>query len=66
MTTVSEFMNAGLVDDLYFVVEPVLFGKGLPMLNGTPDFKLDFQTVKKLNENTIRLHYKIKRSENAR
>lgn len=61
MMTVSEFMNARLVDDLYFVVEPVLFENGLPMLNGTPDFKLELQTVKKLNENTILLHYKIKK-----
>ena len=30
--TMSEFINAGLVDDIYFVIEPVLFGSGLPLL----------------------------------
>ncbi|MDQ0638902.1 dihydrofolate reductase [Pedobacter sp. W3I1] len=27
--TISYFLNAELVDDIYFVVEPVLFGSGL-------------------------------------
>jgi len=61
MKTVSEFMNARLVDDVYFVVEPVLFGTGLPLLKDTTDFKLSLRSVKKLNDDTLRLHYKIKK-----
>jgi len=58
--TISAFVNAGLVDDIYFVVEPVLFGGGLPLLQGVAsEFKLHLLEVAKLNENTVQLHYKM-------
>src|SRR5688572_29549426 len=38
--TISEFVNAGLVNDIYFVVEPVLFRTGLPLLK---EVELDFK-----------------------
>jgi dihydrofolate reductase len=60
--TISEFINAGLVNDIYFVMEPVLFGSGLPLLkNVTFDSKLTLLEVKKLNENSIQLHYEIQK-----
>src|SRR4051812_24672857 len=50
--TISEFMNAGLVDDIYFVMEPVLFGSGLPLLKNVKlDSKLKLSEVMKLNDN---------------
>jgi dihydrofolate reductase len=58
--TASEFMKAGLVDELYLVVEPVLFGSGLPLFKD-----VDFETtlalidVKKLNASTIQVHYRL-------
>lgn len=60
--TVNEFMSSGAVDDLYFVVEPVLFGNGLPLLK-IDDFecKLNLIEIIKLNANTIQLHYTIAR-----
>lgn len=61
MTTVSEFMNTELVDDIYFVIEPVLFGAGLPMIKNTSDFKLSLRSAKKLNANTLRLHYQVEK-----
>jgi dihydrofolate reductase len=58
--TMSEFVNAGLVNDIYFVVEPVLFGDGLPLLrNVDVELKLKLLEVVKLNDNTMRLHYEI-------
>ena len=60
--TIKEFMNAGLVSDIYFVMEPVLFGTGLSLLKEIDvDFKLKLLEVTKLNENTVQLHYEIKR-----
>ncbi len=60
--TISEFINAGLVDDIYFVTEPVLFGRGLPFLkNSELELKLNLVNVEKLNENTIKIHYKIEK-----
>ena len=58
--TISEFINAGLVSDIYFVVEPVLFGSGLPLMNDTDlELKLSLLEVSKLNDNTVQLHYAL-------
>jgi dihydrofolate reductase len=60
--TVSEFMKSGLVDELYLVVEPVIFGTGLPMLRDVDvDYRLTLSDVKKLNDNTIALQYRVKK-----
>ena len=60
--TMSAFINAGLVDDVYFVVEPVLFGSGLPLLKNVElELKLNLLEVVKLNENTIQLHYSVQK-----
>jgi dihydrofolate reductase len=59
---IKEFVNAGLVDDIYFVFEPVLFHAGLPLLKDVNlDFKLRLLEMKKLNDNTVRLHYEVKK-----
>ena len=55
--TVDAFMKAGLVDELILVVEPVLFGKGLPLLNQDLDRRLVLLDVKKVNQNTVQLQY---------
>ena len=60
--TMSEFINAGVVSDIYFVVEPVLFGSGLPLLENVKlELKLNLLDVSKLNENTIQIHYAIQK-----
>jgi dihydrofolate reductase len=60
-TIISQFMNAGLVDEIYFIVEPVLFDNGLPLLKEVSgEFKLNLLTMSKLNDNTVQLHYQIK------
>jgi dihydrofolate reductase len=45
------------VDELLLVVEPVLFGKGLPLLTQDLDRRLVLLDVKKLNQNTVQLRY---------
>lgn len=58
--TVSEFMRAGLVDELYLVVEPVLFGAGLPLLSDVnDDYQMTLVDVQQLNPNTVQLHYRL-------
>ncbi len=60
-TTISEFMKAGLVNELILIVEPVLFGAGLPIVKGFDDeYGLALYDVKKLNDNTVQLHYHLK------
>ncbi|HEX6223449.1 MAG TPA: dihydrofolate reductase family protein [Chryseolinea sp.] len=58
--TVSAFMNDGLVDEIVLVIEPVLFGSGLPLLRGVDqEYKMSLLDVRKLNEHTVQLKYKI-------
>ena len=58
--TVSEFMKSGLVDELYLVVEPVLFSGGLPLMRDVDaDYKMTLLDVQKLNPHTVQLHYRL-------
>lgn len=58
----SEFLNAGLVNDIYLVMEPVLFGSSLLLLKEMElKSKLQLLEVTKLNENTVQLHYEIQK-----
>ncbi len=56
----SQFIKAGLVDEIYLDVEPVVFGSGIPLF-APVDFehKLELLEIKKLNNSTIQLHYKV-------
>jgi dihydrofolate reductase len=57
---VSAFLKAGLVNELSLVVEPVLFGGGLPLLRDVDsDSGLTLLDVRKLNPNTVQLHYRL-------
>jgi len=60
--TMSAFVKAGWVDDIYFVIEPVLFGSGLPLLKGIEiESKMKLSEVKKLNDSTVQLHYELQK-----
>lgn len=59
--TVSTFLKAGLVNEIILVVEPVLFGNGLPLVSDVGfEYKLSLLNIKKLNDNTLQLHYEVK------
>ncbi|WP_316837220.1 dihydrofolate reductase family protein [Pedobacter nutrimenti] len=61
--TISQFIKSGVVDDIYFIIEPVLFDGGLPLLkNATSEVKLNLLNVNKLNNNTIQLHYQVQKN----
>jgi dihydrofolate reductase len=60
--TASDFIKAGLVDELILVVEPVLFGGGLPLFKDVDfEYTIDLIEVKNLNANTIQVHYRLKK-----
>ncbi|HTF21635.1 MAG TPA: dihydrofolate reductase [Chryseolinea sp.] len=64
--TMSQFINDGLVDDLYIVMEPVIFGNGLRLLTDIElESKLTLLEVTKMNDGTIELHYEMQKSLNA-
>ncbi|MBI2473286.1 dihydrofolate reductase [Candidatus Uhrbacteria bacterium] len=55
----SQFLEAGLVTDLYLTIEPVLFGTGVPFASGFDRMNLTLVEVKKLNQQSVLLHYRI-------
>jgi dihydrofolate reductase len=55
----GQFLNAGLVTDVYLTVEPFLFGGGVPLAQGFDRVALKLESVKQLNSQTILLHYSV-------
>nr|AIA10749.1 dihydrofolate reductase [uncultured bacterium]AIA10821.1 dihydrofolate reductase [uncultured bacterium] len=54
-----QFMQAGLVSELYLTVEPVLFGSGVKLFSGELDVTMQLVSSEKLNDDVILLHYKV-------
>jgi len=59
----SQFLAAGLVDDVYLTFEPVLFGAGTPLVIETDlEVSLRLQSVRTLNpQGTLLAHYTVER-----
>ncbi len=55
----SMFLEAGAVTDIYLTIEPLIFGRGVKLLETQTESELKLQSVKKLNASTILLHYKV-------
>jgi dihydrofolate reductase len=56
------FMDAGVVDELYLTIEPLLFGTGVPLFSSELDCKLSLLDLEKLNEHSILLHYAVQKA----
>jgi dihydrofolate reductase len=59
--TISDFLNAGLVNDLFVIVEPILLGgECLPLLRDVPaDYKMQLVDSTRLGDSTLQLHYQM-------
>jgi dihydrofolate reductase len=56
-----QFIEAGLVDELWLTVEPVLFGEGISLLaGGSVDIPMRLLEVVRLSGDTIQLKYALK------
>ena len=56
----ASFMKQGLVDEIYLDVEPIIFGKGIPLFMPEDfEYKLQLLETKQLNSNTLQLHYSV-------
>lgn len=58
--TNASFMKAGLIDEIYLDVEPIILGRGIQLFSSN-NFKnkLRLLGIKKLNKNTLQLHFKV-------
>ncbi len=58
----ASFLAENLIDEIYLDVEPIIFGKGIPVFKGKDfELKLEFLGQKKIADNEIQLHYKVVR-----
>lgn len=56
----SMFLQAGVVDKIYLSIEPVMFGKGIRLVNERLNVKLHLDDVKKLGDKgTVILEYSV-------
>ncbi len=56
----SSFAKAGLIDEIYLDVEPLLLSRGIKIFaDANFEFWLKLLGIKKLNPDTIQLHYKV-------
>lgn len=54
------FLKAGLITKLYLTVEPILFGKGLPLFTEEMETKLELVGMQPLNSQTHILEYNVR------
>ena len=55
----SLFLEKKLIDEIMITIEPKVFGQGLSLFNKDFDINLELIELKKLNKNSIFLHYKV-------
>jgi dihydrofolate reductase len=55
------FLAAGLVDEVYLTIEPVLFGQGIPFTREPLRVPLKLLDTTNLNASTVLLHYAIEK-----
>lgn len=55
----TAFMQAGLIQEVYLTVEPILFGTGISLFAAELDQKLELITSQPLNQHTLLQHYKV-------
>lgn len=55
----SMFLRAGVITDIYLTIEPLIFGEGVKLFDSKSEGRLKLNSVKKLNDNTVLMHYKV-------
>lgn len=59
----SMFLKENLIDEIQLTIEPKIFGQGLHLFDKIDaDLDLELIEIKKLNDNTINLLYKVKKN----
>ena len=67
--TYTWFLENDLLDELYLTIEPIAFGRGLPLFESSKEINAQFklESTKQLNEKgTLLLHYEILRESGTK
>lgn len=56
---VQQLTNAGLIDDYYLVITPIIVGSGKSLFTDADKIKFQLVTVKQYKSGNVMLHYKI-------
>lgn len=54
-----QFMQAGLVQTIYLTIEPIIFGKGVPLFDDQLSRHLKLVSTQRIGEDTILLEYAV-------
>lgn len=54
------FTRAGLIDEAYLSIEPLLFGSGIKLFSDSLDVQMKLLESRQLNDHTILLHYNLR------
>jgi riboflavin biosynthesis pyrimidine reductase len=60
----SLFLAAGLVDEVWLTIEPVLFGAGTPLLAQPADLRLKVHTIERLGTSALLAKYHVLKMDN--
>ena len=56
----GQFLKENLIDEIIVSIEPIIFGKGVPLFAPTDcEVKTALIKIEKINDNTITLYYKV-------
>lgn len=64
-TVYQQFLELNLVDEVYLTIEPVFFGEGIPLFKGEVRTRLSLIENRQLSDDTVLLHYQVRRGEAA-
>jgi dihydrofolate reductase len=57
----TQFMQAGLVDEMYLTIEPVVFGEGVRLFNQSLETKIQLKETISLSDQTVVMHYLVEK-----
>jgi dihydrofolate reductase len=55
----AEFLAAGLVDEIFINIHPVVFGAGVPLFREPLEKQLKLLDVQNIGDDTVMLHYSV-------
>jgi len=61
----TQFLEAGVIDELFLTIEPIIFGSGIPLFDKPLKTKLHLKKIIDLSKHSKVLHYQVKNSKKS-